>query len=282
MARDGLRAQQAGTLVDSVMEALQSGAMNSGSIARDVLGLKGAPDIVADRVVLALVGSDPRVCRLGNGMWAKANATFDSPKLSDCVFAVVDVETTGLSAGNGDRIVEVAVVAATKTTLQLVFESLVNPERPVGEFTSSITQITDEMVREQPTFAEIADDVLAALAGRVFVAHNVSFDWGFVSRELRLTRDLVLEGPKLCTVDLTRRYVKGLKRRNLDSVTQYFGVEIDERHRAAGDALATARVLQRLLDLAQDGGAVTVNDLLYRTAVRKQKRTAMPRSMEEL
>jgi len=96
--------------------------MESTAIARDVLGLKGAPDVVADRVVVALVGSDPRVSRLGDGRWARANATFDSPKLSDCVFAVVDVETTGLSAGNGDRIVEIAVVAATKTTLELVYE----------------------------------------------------------------------------------------------------------------------------------------------------------------
>jgi DNA polymerase-3 subunit epsilon len=282
MSVDGLRANQAGTLVDAVLEALGSGPLESATIARDVLGLKGAPDLVADRVVVALLGADPRVRRLGDGLWAKANATFDSPKLSDCVFAVVDVETTGLSAGNGDRIVEIAIVAATKTTLQLVFESLVNPERPVGEFTSSITQITDDMVKEQPTFAEIADDVLAALAGRVFVAHNVSFDWGFVSRELRNEKDLTLEGPKLCTVDLTRRFVKGLKRRNLDSVTQYFGVEIDERHRAAGDAIATARVLQRLLDLAQDNGAVTVNDLRFRSATRKRKRSAMPHSMEEL
>jgi DNA polymerase-3 subunit epsilon len=282
MSVDGLRANQAGTLVDAVLEALESGPLDSGTIARDVLGLKGAPDVVADRVVVALLGADPRVRRLGDGLWSRANATFDSPKLSDCVFAVVDVETTGLSAGNGDRIVEIAIVAATKTTLQLVFESLVNPERPVGEFTSSMTQITDDMVKEQPTFAEIADDVLAALAGRVFVAHNVSFDWGFVSRELRNAKDLTLEGPKLCTVDLTRRFVKGLKRRNLDSVTQYFGVEIDERHRAAGDAIATARVLQRLLDLALDTGAKTVNDLRFRSAARKKKRSAMPHSVEEL
>ena len=282
MIFDGLRAQQAGTLVDAVIEALKSGPLESEIISRDVLGLKGAPHVVADRVVVALVGADPRVSRLGDGRWARANATFDSPKLSDCVFAVVDVETTGLSAGNGDKIVEIAVVAVTKTTLELVFESLVNPERPVGEFTSSITQITDEMVSEKPTFGEIADDVMAALAGRVFVAHNVAFDWGFVSREMRLARDLTLAGPRLCTVDLTRRYVRGLKKRNLDSVTQYFGVEIDDRHRAAGDAIATARVLQRLLDLAQDKGAVTVGDLRQSAGRSRKKRTAMPRSMEEL
>jgi len=279
---DGMRAHQAGTLVDSVLESLVAGPMESGVIARDVLGLQGAPEVVADRVVVALIGADPRVTRLGDGRWARANATFNSPKLTECTFAVVDVETTGLSAGNGDKIVEIAVVAVTHTTLDLVFESLVNPERPVGQFTSEITRITDEMVRDKPTFGELADDVMAALAGRVFVAHNVAFDWGFVSREMRLARDLALDGPRLCTVDLTRRYVKGLKKRNLDSVTQYFGVEVGERHRAAGDAIATGRVLQRLLDLAQEKGAVTVDDLRRNRGRARKKRSSMPHSMEEL
>jgi DNA polymerase III epsilon subunit-like protein len=99
---------------------------------------------------------------------------------------------------------------------------------------------------------------------------------------MRLARDIAIEGPRLCTVDLTRRFVRGLKKRNLDSVAQYFGVEIDERHRAAGDALATARVLQRLLDLAQDKGVVTVADLRISGNRSRKKRTAMPRSMEEL
>ena len=282
LTRDGMRVRQAGTLVDSVLATLKCGPLASAAIARDVLGLRGAPDLVADRVVVALIGSDPRVSRLGDGRWARANAIFDSPKLSDCAFAVVDVETTGLRAGDGDRIVEIAVVAAIGTTLELVFESLVNPERPVGAFTSSITRITDEMLREKPTFAEIADEVMAVLAGRVFVAHNVAFDWGFLSREMRLAKHLALEGPKLCTVDLTRRFVKGLKRRNLDSVADYFGVEVDQRHRAAGDALATARVLQRLLDLARDKGAVTVGDLCGRGGGGRKKRTALPHSMEEM
>lgn len=282
MTSEGVRAQQVGTLIDLVLESLKAGPLDSETIARDVLGLQRAPSVVADRVLVALVGADPRVTRLGDGKWARANATYDSPKLSDCVYSVVDVETTGLSAGNGDRIVEIAVVAVTNTTLELVFESLVNPERPVGDFITSITQITDEMLNDKPTFPEIADDVMGALAGRVFVAHNVSFDWGFVSRELRHARGLALEGPKLCTVDLTRRYVKGLKRRNLDSVARYFGVEFGERHRAAGDAVATARVLQRLLELAQEDGAVTVNDLQYKGSRRKKKRSALPHSMEEI
>ena len=260
---------------------LKAGPADSGTIARDWLGLDGATAVVADRVALALLGADPRVSRLRDGRWALANAAWSSPKLANCVFAVVDVETTGTSPRRGDRIVEIAVVTATTTTLELEFESLVNPERSVGAFTSALTQITDDMVRDQPTFGEIADDVMGVLAGRVFVAHNARFDWGFLAREMRLAKDLTLGGPRLCTLDLARRLIPGLKSRNLDSVAAYFGVEIDSRHRAAGDALATARVLQRLIDLARDRGAVTLEDLDRRGAPPARKRTALPHSVKE-
>ena len=84
-------------------------------------------------------------------------------------------------------------------------------------------------------------------------------------------------------MDLTRRLVPGLRSRSLDSVAHYFGVEITDRHRAAGDALATARVLQRLLELAREQGARTLEDLRgLGRGTRKRRRTALPRSMDDL
>jgi len=279
----GLRAHAAGTLVERTLQLLQSGPVDSPRVAHDVLGLMGAPPLVADRVVVALLGSDPRVRRLADGRWALLEVPLGSPKLAECTFAVVDVETTGSRPGRGDRIVEIAVVAVTRTTLELVFESLLNPERPIPGATTSLTRITWEMVRDRPTFREVADDVMAALAGRIFTAHNARFDWVFLRREMRGARDYVLEGPRVCTVDLARRLLPGLKSRSLDSVAAYFGVEIGARHRAAGDALATARVLQRLLELAQERGATTLEDVrTLRPRPKRRKRSAMPRSMDEL
>ena len=103
--------------------------------------------------------------------------------------------------------------------------------------------------------------MVAALAGRVFVAHNARFDWGFVSAEVRRARDLALDGPRLCTVRLARRLVKGVRSCGLDNLTQHFGFDNPARHRAAGDALVTADLLERLLRLAREEGARTLQDL---------------------
>jgi DNA polymerase-3 subunit epsilon len=117
------------------------------------------------------------------------------------------------------------------------------------------------MVQHRPVFPEIVDDVLTALAGRVFVAHNAQFDWRFMETEIRRARDMRLDGPRVCTVRLARRLVPEVKHRGLDSLSRYFGVEITPRHRAGPDARGTARILLRLLDRAMEQGAVTLDDL---------------------
>ena len=103
--------------------------------------------------------------------------------------------------------------------------------------------------------------MVAALAGRVFVAHNALFDWRFVSAELERAQDFSLRMPKLCTVRLTRRLVPELTRRSLDSVMYYFGLETVRRHRAGGDAIVTAKALLRLMARAKDRGVQTWEDL---------------------
>lgn len=285
MTDQGVRAAPAGTLVDRSLRFLADQAADSLTLARDVLGIARATRAIADRVAVALLGSDPRVRRLVDGKWALATAAGESAALSACTFAVVDVETTGSSAGRGDRITEIGVYTLSDGQIALAFETLVNPERPIPNLVSALTRITDDMVRSQPTFAEIADDVVAALAGRVFAAHNARFDWAFLSRELRRTRDLTLEGPRICTVRLTRRLVPALRSRNLDAVAAYFGVEIERRHRAGSDALGTAQVLKRLLEVAEDTGVRTLEDLQAlgrpKRRRRRRRRSALPSSVEE-
>ncbi len=282
MSSPGVRATPQGTLVDRTLRFLSEGAADSLTLARDVLGIGRATRAVADRVTVALLGADPRVRRLGDGRWALAVAARGVPSIGGCTFAVVDVETTGTRAGRGDRITEVAVVTVTDADIMVVLDCLVNPERSIPKHITSVTRITDAMVRDQPTFHEIADEVIGALAGRVFVAHNARFDWGFVDREVRRTRDLALEGPRLCTVSLARRLVRGLRSRSLDSLAAYFGVEISQRHRAGADALATARILRHLLDLARERGATTLDDLRQLGRPRRRRRSALPQSMYEL
>ena len=260
---------------------LRTGPQPSTMLCRDVLGLSEAPAVICDRIAVALLGSDPRIRRTPDGRWGLVPEVQDSPLLEECAFAVVDVETTGMRALGTDRITEIAVVVVCGGRREVVFESLVNPGRPIPPAIRAVTNIIDEMVRGAPTFAEVCDRVVEALAGRVFVAHNARFDWNFVNAEVRRARDLTLDGPRLCTVRLARRLVKGIISCGLDSLTHWFGFSNGSRHRAGGDALVTAELLERLLALARDEGARTLQDLAAiesRRAPRRprRRRSAMP------
>jgi DNA polymerase-3 subunit epsilon len=271
----GVMAHGTGTLLEGVLQELQRGPASSQALCTRVLGLPQTPATVADRVALALLGADPRVRRLADGRWGLVAAVQESPELEACTFAVVDVETTGMRPWGTDRITEIAVVVVQGNRRELVFESLVNPGRPIPQFIASMTGISDATVRRAPRFEEIADDVLAALGGRVFVAHNARFDWGFVNAEVRRARDVALDGSAICTVRLARRLVREVRSCSLDNLSQHFGLSNDARHRAAGDAVVTGALLQRLLDLARGDGARTLQDLAAiasRRAPRREKR----------
>ena len=272
----GLSVHPEGTLLDRVLETLREGPRPAATLCHRVLGLPGAPETVCERIAIALLAADPRVRQLGDGRWGLVAEAQGSPLLDECAFAVVDVETTGMRAGASDRITEIAVVVVHGGRREVVFDSLVNPGRPIPPAICAITNITNEMVREAPSFAEVVDRVLSALAGRVFVAHNARFDWAFVSAEVRRARDLALDGPQLCTVRLARRLVKGVRSCGLDNLTQHLGFENGARHRAAGDALVTADLLAHLLRLAREEGARTLQDLAA-IAMRRTRRARRPR-----
>src|SRR5579872_124045 len=97
-------------------------------------------------------------------------ASGEGTALHDMPFLVVDVETTGVSAWAGDRLTEVAAVLVQRGKVREVFESLVNPRRPISAFITNLTGISNEMVRGAPVFKEIAGPLAAEMAGRVFVA----------------------------------------------------------------------------------------------------------------
>jgi DNA polymerase III subunit epsilon len=162
-------------------------------------------------------------------------------------YAVVDVETTGGRVNGGDRIMEVAVVHVRDAVARTAVEFLVNPQRPISPFVSRLTGLRWEHVHEAPTFGDVAEAVFDALDGRVFVAQNVRFDWRFLSTELQRWVGRGLQGRRLCTVKMARKILPHLRRRNLDALAWHYEVPIVGRHRAGGDARATAQVLLRML-----------------------------------
>lgn len=198
-------------------------------------------------------------------------------------YAVVDVETTGGSPLMGHRLTEVAVVCV-RGDGELVGEyaTLVNPFRPIPRGITRITNITDDMVAVAPPFRDVALTVRRATEGRVFVAHNAGFDLRFLGIELLRATGSRYQRDPLCTVRMSRRLLPEVRRRNLDSVCRYFGIPIEPRHRALGDARATARLLVRLLERAQERSIHswgTLETLLSRSKKRR-KRSALPRSMD--
>src|ERR1035437_4248973 len=204
-------------------------------------------------------------------------------------FLVVDVETTGISAWAGDRVTEVAAMFVKGGVVREAFSSLVNPGRPIPPFITHLTGIDDAMVRNAPPFGEIAGELAQHMVGRVFVAHNARFDWNFLSAEYDRVARAPLESiarEQVCTVRLPRRFLSHLPPRNLDAVANHYGVVIDGRHRALGDARATAHVLIGLLKDAERSGMYTweaLDEAMSRRTSRARVSRggrAMPRSTD--
>lgn len=203
--------------------------------------------------------------------------------LHDLEYVVVDVETTG--GGLGHRITEIAAVRVDASGRVLhEYATLVNPGRSIPPAITALTHITGDMVRVAPRFEDIAAEVRVLLDGRIFVAHNAAFDWGFVSDELTRTTGRPLAGQRLCTVRLARKVVPEISRRSLDALCYFFSVVNEARHRAFGDARATAMVFRKLMDRVRDREIETWQQLEYMTLRRSQRkrRSAMPTGMEDI
>jgi DNA polymerase-3 subunit epsilon len=288
-------------LTSRAADYLAAGPADVVDLIGHICSLPGAPRIVAEHMARAMFAGRRDFVQNADGRWMlgdpglprvemgslprapypsvsrKRSVTIPSEPLSALSYVVVDTETTGGRAYYGDRITEIAAVVVRDGKIVEMFETLVNPERPIPHFVSQLTNITWAMVKDAPTFDRIAPDVIRVLEGNVFVAHNAMFDWRFVAAELSRTANQRLRGRRLCTVGLARKVLPQLPRRSLDHVARYYGVEITGRHRAGGDALATAKCLIRMMADLADRGCDTWEDLdalLRRPANRRKKRRA--------
>jgi DNA polymerase-3 subunit epsilon len=147
--------------------------------------------------------------------------------------AFIDLETTGANPVR-DRITEIGVVEVDGDRVS-TWNTLVNPERPIPEFIQQLTGIRNEMVADAPTFAEVAEELAERLHGRLFIAHNARFDYGFVRNEYQRLGQR-FRADVLCTVRLSRRLFPQYPRHNLDSLIARHGLETGDRHRAMADA----------------------------------------------
>ena len=276
-------------LAERAADFLKGGPADSRSLMASVCQLSLLPEMVAEHMAVTLLRDQPRFARTPDGAWRLAEPAAPAwrtqpasqePLLASLEFAVVDVETTGGRPENGDRITEIAVVTVQGGEVTNVFETLVNPERSIPPFITRLTNISWEMVRDKAPFRDVCGEVLAALDGKVFVAHNANFDWRFVSAEVVRSTGRELTGRRLCTVRLARRLLPQLRSRSLDWVARHYDVQIPSgmRHRAAGDALATAHCLLRLLADAREHGCERWSELeRFLTTASATSRKRRPR-----
>jgi DNA polymerase-3 subunit epsilon len=152
----------------------------------------------------------------------------------DAPVAFVDVEATGSNPAYS-RVIEIGVVAANAQGFEYEWSSLINPGTVIPYGVQCLTGITDEMVAEAPLFEDVAADLAARFEGRLFVAHNARFDYGFLREEFRRA-GIRFESRVACTVRLSRRVNPDLPRHNLDMLIACLGLHITRRHRALPDA----------------------------------------------
>ncbi|MCF2488575.1 PolC-type DNA polymerase III [Dyadobacter sp. CY347] len=160
------------------------------------------------------------------------------------MYAIVDIETTG--GGGAARITEIAVFRHDGQQIVDIFHSLINPEIYIPPFITRLTGIDNAMVKDSPTFYDVQDSVRALTKDAWFVAHNAKFDYGFIKREFGAL-DEYFQRDLLCTVQLSRKIFPGLKSYSLGKLCESLEINIENRHRAHGDAAATVQLFEKLL-----------------------------------
>lgn len=167
------------------------------------------------------------------------------------MYAIVDIETTGGHA-SANGITEIAIVLHDGKEVVQHYQTLINPGISIPIYISALTGISNEMVEQAPPFKQVAAEVFNLLQGRIFVAHNVNFDYSFIRHHLLLA-GFDLQCKKLCTVRLGRKILPGYASYSLGKLCKCLNIEIEHRHRAAGDAHATAKLFTMLLEKDSDG-----------------------------
>jgi len=172
------------------------------------------------------------------------------------MFAIIDIETTGGSPVT-EKITEIAVYIHDGLSVIDEFITLVNPEVTIPYYITGLTGITNEMVSDAPKFYEIARRIVEITEDRIFVAHNVNFDYSFIRQEFKRL-GYEYNRKTLDTIKLARQVVPGLPSYSLGKLCASIGIPLNNRHRAGGDALATVRLLELLLSRDHKNVAVKI------------------------
>lgn len=180
------------------------------------------------------------------------------------LFAIVDIETTGGKPAEGG-ISEVAIVIHDGREVRHRYSTLINPQQQIPPFITTLTGISNSMVASAPRFEEVADEIYTLLHDKVFVAHNVNFDFSFLYEKLRRC-NFELRSKRLCTIRLSRKIFPSLPSYSLGKLCGSLGININGRHRALGDAEATAKLFSMLME----NGAASIIEKMIKPSSGEQ------------
>lgn len=251
------------TLCDRALEFVLSkgGIVHEDRLIAYVFGNTGMADLWRP-LLRNTLGTDDRLVFHANGEWSipslAAVNRADAELLEE--FVALDVETTGLKP-NRQRIIEIAAIRYRHGQVERSFESFINPERGIPEFITKLTTITNEHVREAPTFGQVASEVVEFIGDSLIVGHNVRFDISFLNAELNRVDQPPLINERLDTMGLAVRLLKSLRKPSLDRVAAAVGLSPRKIHRAGDDARLTAEVALRLVGEAARQGVTTIDQL---------------------
>ena len=182
--------------------------------------------------------------------------------LESLTFCVIDLETTG---GNhdSDQIIEIGMVKIEKLQITEAKNILVNPEKAIPEFIQKLTSIKQKDVKDSPKIEEVIDDVISFIGDNIIIAHNTSFDVPFLNSVLRRLGRPELTNKVICTNVMTKHMIPEIMTSNLSYMSELFGIQHDQAHRAKDDAIATAKLLLKYLEIFEAKGIKKVNQLYY-------------------
>ena len=242
-------------------------ALSLKEVALKTMRMRNVDDERLRHIFLHLLDGDPRF-EVADDEVRMVEDPRERVRLKDLDFVVVDTETTGCSAYS--RVIEIGAVRIRDGNIERRFETLLNPGVAIPPMISHLTGICRNSIHGQPKFEEIVPGFLQFVGDAVLVAHNASFDKNMLNAEFSRAYGRRLMNPYLCTVRLGRMFAPGLPSYRLDVLAAHFHILITNRHRAMGDAEATAEVLVRLLENA---GTATLSEI-RKTRIKRTARAA--------
>jgi DNA polymerase-3 subunit alpha (Gram-positive type) len=180
--------------------------------------------------------------------------------LDSLTYVVVDVETTGLDFEQHE-LTEIGALKTIGKEIQEVFSSLIRPASTIPSEITALTGIDNEMVKDFPPAGKVLQSFLDFVGDAILIAHNADFDLPFIRHHLKKNLQKELPNECLCTLKISRTLLPQLPNHKLHTVTEYFGLALENRHRAMGDVELTCQIWAKFIDLLKEKGITSKHEL---------------------